>query len=88
MTEKELETTEKKPVAKKKAAPAKKRAAPKKRASGRSKAAKRPCASVMKATTLAKHFLARKRVKPECMAAWQAHGRWLAKKEGVRFGRL
>lgn len=86
MTEKESETTVEKPVAEKKAAPAKKPAATKKKSASSSKAAKQPCASAMKATTLAKHFLNRKSVKPECMAKWIAHGRWLAKKEGVRFG--
>jgi hypothetical protein len=65
---------------------AKKPAATKKKSVSSSEAAKQPCASARTATTLAKHFLIRDSVKPECMPAWQAHGRWLANKEGVRFG--
>ena len=88
MTKKKVETVEEELTTEEETPKAKKPAATKKKPASSSKAAKQPCASAMKATTLAKHFLNRESVKPECMPKWEAHGRWLAKKEGVRFGPL
>lgn len=76
----------KKPAAAKKPATPRKRAAPKKKAVASSEAALSPCAYSDMATTLAEHFRHRKSVTPDCLPLWESHGRWLAKKEGVRFG--
>lgn len=86
MAKKASETTAKKPTTRKKTTAARKPAATKKAASVGSEAENQPCAFATIATTLAEHFRHRQSVPPDCMTMWQAHGRWLANKEGVRFG--